>query len=633
MSYGIKFSNTPKNQTWQPLQGIASYPYNLARQPYSTVPRNRDRIIPSAPPYQSPSSFKSHGLELSASGVASQEDLVVDNDEDIGELHERASRQSGGISVAAAGYSEQATAAAANDQNLRVFGRSKTRLANASLMHNKFCRRRDRQFLDKPSSCIKRRRRAWWRQRTSRSFLWKLTSPRSEQQKHYALKLRTLSSNVDFSLVTEVGRSWRPLVFALKKVPNTMRENPRALSRLDRLMCIPNPMSKAYGALVPAMHEHEIACRLTLSVDPSEATAIPYPLHIPDCFMAESSGEPTSKNIMERVQDTSEPSPGQSKTIKLGRGRLEFGRNRFNLQATTVLERDKTHAGCCELSQTTENPLDCRTSEWPSSNRQAVKARVNGRLNSWSSQKRALHCASLCSPDVTEELGGTLKSSSLSTDNACSPLGFHIADPAERASQSSRDMKPLFWEYSLYRGPLGEKVKVHYCKSLADTERIARHFFDQEVIGFDIEWKSNASAKEGIKKNVALIQLASEERIALFHIARFRGGDTVDNLVPETFKYIMQSPRITKVGVSIKADCTRLRRFMGIESRGLFELSHLYKLVKYSPNDASSVDKRLVRLATQVEEHLGLPLWKGQDVRSSDWSADLNYEQVQCKQA
>ena len=499
-SYGIKFSNTPTNQTWQPSQGITSSPSNPARQPCSTVPRNRDRIIPNARPYQPPSSSKSHGLELFASGVAPEDDRVVDKDEDIGQLHERASRQSDEISAVAAGYSEQATAAAANVQGFRFFGQSKARLANGSLMHDKFCRQRDRQFLDKPSSCIKRRRRARWGQRTLRSFLWNSTSLRSEQQEYYAQK-------------------------------------------------------------------------------------------------------------------------------------LEFGRNRLNVQATTVLERDKNHAGCCELSRTSEKPLDCRTSERPSPNRQAVKAIVDGRLNSWSSQKRALHCVSLCSPDATEELGGTFKSSSLSTNNACSPLGFRIADPAERASQSSRDTKPLLWEYSLYRGPLGEKVKVHYCKSLADTERIARHFFDQEVIGFDIEWKSNASAKEGIKKNVALIQIASEERIALFHIARFRGEDTVDNLVPETFKYIMQSPRITKVGVSIKADCTRLRRFMGIESRGLFELSHLYKLVKYSPNDAGSVDKRLVRLATQVEDHLGLPLWKGQDVRSSDWSADLNYEQVQCKQA
>ena len=248
------------------------------------------------------------------------------------------------------------------------------------------------------------------------------------------------------------------------------------------------------------------------------------------------------------------------------------------------------------------------------------------------SQKFALHCASSLDPAsaVEPDLPSTLPV--MPNSSSCSPLGFRITDTVlESVSRLDQNTTPMHWDYALYRGPLGEKVKVHYCKSKADTERIARLFFDEEVLGFDIEWKPNATANEGIKKNVALIQIASEKRIALFHIARFRGEDSVDNLVTPTFKWIMQSPRITKVGVSIKADCTRLRRFMGIESRGLFELSHLHKLVKHSASDAGSINKRLVRLATQVEEHLGLPLWKGQDVRSSDWSVELNYQQVQCK--
>lgn len=218
---------------------------------------------------------------------------------------------------------------------------------------------------------------------------------------------------------------------------------------------------------------------------------------------------------------------------------------------------------------------------------------------------------------------------SVSTHQGHGPAGFHIPDALlYDTSDQQRDL--MRWTYGLYRGPNGERVKVHYCKTRTDTERIARLFLDEEVLGFDIEWKANCSAWQGIKKNVALIQIACETRIALFHIARFWGEDSVENLVAPTFKELMESQHITKVGVAIKSDCTRLRRFMGIDSRGLFELSHLYKLVKYSATDASSVDKKLVKLATQVEEHLGLPLWKGADVRSSDWSeGELDYEQVQ----
>ncbi|MCJ1257067.1 hypothetical protein MMC24_004892 [Lignoscripta atroalba] len=206
---------------------------------------------------------------------------------------------------------------------------------------------------------------------------------------------------------------------------------------------------------------------------------------------------------------------------------------------------------------------------------------------------------------------------------------FRIPETRLRdAMLSSRSTAAAYWQYSLYRGPKGEKVKVHYCKSRETTERISQLFLDQEVVGFDIEWKPQALAIEGAKKNVSLIQLASEERIALFHIARFAKDDNIVDLVAPTLKRIMENPHISKVGVSVKADCTRLRKFMGIEARGLFELSHLYKLVKFSAGNVKRIDKRLVALGQQVEEHLQLPMWKG-DVRSSDWSEELSYKQIE----
>lgn len=209
------------------------------------------------------------------------------------------------------------------------------------------------------------------------------------------------------------------------------------------------------------------------------------------------------------------------------------------------------------------------------------------------------------------------------------PLAFQIPEEKLReAMLASRSTGKAYWQYTLYENAIGTKVSVHYCRSKEATERIVELFMDQKVIGFDIEWKAQAFATEGIKKNVSLIQVASEERIALFHIARYSKGDAIDDLVGPSLRKLMESPTITKVGVSIKSDCTRLRKFMGIECRGLFELSHLYKLVKYSPVGAEKIDKRLVALARQVEEHLQLPLWKG-EVRSSDWSEALTYQQVQ----
>ncbi|KAL9577282.1 MAG: hypothetical protein Q9212_006469, partial [Teloschistes hypoglaucus] len=212
---------------------------------------------------------------------------------------------------------------------------------------------------------------------------------------------------------------------------------------------------------------------------------------------------------------------------------------------------------------------------------------------------------------------------------AGSPLGYHIPSAKMRESLlASRSSRSAFWQYTFYQGPKGEKVKVHYCKSLETMERIAKLFLNEKVLGFDIEWKPSATAKDGIRKNVALIQIASEERIALFHLARFAKGNTVDEVLSPTFKKLMESDSISKVGVSVKGDSSRLRKYMNIESRGLFELSHLYKLVKFCTADVKKINKMLVGLAKQVEEHLLLPMYKDQSVRASDWSEDLNYEQI-----
>ncbi|KAI4118978.1 MAG: hypothetical protein LQ345_001060 [Seirophora villosa] len=230
---------------------------------------------------------------------------------------------------------------------------------------------------------------------------------------------------------------------------------------------------------------------------------------------------------------------------------------------------------------------------------------------------------------LEEETDQVSRSNDASDAQAGSLIGYCIPEVRMREClQAPRTARSAYWQYTLYEGPKAEKVKVHYCKSLETSERIAKRFLNERVIGFDIEWKPQASAKEGIRKNVAVIQLASEDRIAIFHLARFSKGDSIDELVAPSLRRIMESASITKVGVSIKSDCTRVRKFLGINSRGLFELSHLYKLVKYATNDVKKINKMLVSLATQTEQHLLLPMYKDESVRSSDWSEDLNYEQI-----
>jgi len=217
-------------------------------------------------------------------------------------------------------------------------------------------------------------------------------------------------------------------------------------------------------------------------------------------------------------------------------------------------------------------------------------------------------------------------------DPPVTTLSYRMDEDAFRAARLAPPGSPeSFWSYTMYRGPGddGAKVKVHYCKSNHTMERVCRQYFAKEkVLGFDLEWMPDATKAQGPRRNVCLAQLASESRVALFHLSLF---PKKDELVSPTFKQIMEDPDITKTGVWIKGDCTRLRNFLGIQSRGIFELSHLYKLVKYSKTgETQLVNRKLVTLAKQVQDHLHLPMFKGADVRSSDWSQQLRLDQIIC---
>ncbi|KAE8152559.1 ribonuclease H-like protein [Aspergillus avenaceus] len=192
-------------------------------------------------------------------------------------------------------------------------------------------------------------------------------------------------------------------------------------------------------------------------------------------------------------------------------------------------------------------------------------------------------------------------------------------------SNNPAQTTPKYWSHRLPKTP---NITVHYCKTLASTEEIAQKFLQDKVLGLDLEWKANAPASDGILSNVSMIQLANESRIALFHLALFKPARGRQHLVSPTLKRIIESPDITKVGVSIKADCTRLRKFLNIHARAIFELSHLYRLVKYCRSEPKNVNKRLVSLTQQVEEYFGLPLAKDEDVRCGDWTTSLAYSQV-----
>jgi hypothetical protein len=217
-------------------------------------------------------------------------------------------------------------------------------------------------------------------------------------------------------------------------------------------------------------------------------------------------------------------------------------------------------------------------------------------------------------------------------------LDFQIPEDTLRTAMlASENTRASFWSPKMYRGAEGQSLITHYCRTKEIAERVAQHFLKEKVVGFDIEWRPFSSIYS-IKQNVSLIQLACEDRVALFHIALFP-GNTPEDLMPATLMTILESPDIYKAGVAVKGDFSRLQKYLNIIPQGVFELSRLHNVVEYHETDAKKQQSnRLTGLAAQVLQHLQLPLYKGAqleddpadtaNVRRSDWSKPLSLQQI-----
>ncbi|KAI1187642.1 hypothetical protein F5B17DRAFT_398704 [Nemania serpens] len=185
-----------------------------------------------------------------------------------------------------------------------------------------------------------------------------------------------------------------------------------------------------------------------------------------------------------------------------------------------------------------------------------------------------------------------------------------------------------WWRHDYYRNSQSRCVEVLYSTTKAQSEAIAQQFADEPVLGFDMEWPLDADRRPRLQDKIALIQLASERKIALFHLSQHE-GTTVDDFMAPTLKAILESPKIIKAGVAvINADFRRLRDNFNLEPKGAFELSHLHNLVRFGATTPRQATTKLCALSKLVELHLGLPLEKG-SARTSDWSKRLSYTQTQ----
>ncbi|KAF2209924.1 hypothetical protein CERZMDRAFT_69751 [Cercospora zeae-maydis SCOH1-5] len=190
------------------------------------------------------------------------------------------------------------------------------------------------------------------------------------------------------------------------------------------------------------------------------------------------------------------------------------------------------------------------------------------------------------------------------------------------AVTASHESNAAYWSHQLYKSLDGKSPVVYYCKTLETAERQCKLFIGEPVLGFDLEWEIHSNLyKSPAKKCVSLIQIAAEDKICLIHVALF-SGDKNEQLLPPSLKTILEDANVAKAGVNVSNDALRIKHCLGVDMRGIFELSHMYRLVK-TPDQVSF---KMVNMAEQVQNTLLLPL-KKDEVRVSAWSKSLSGQQ------
>lgn len=153
--------------------------------------------------------------------------------------------------------------------------------------------------------------------------------------------------------------------------------------------------------------------------------------------------------------------------------------------------------------------------------------------------------------------------------------------------------------------PLYEGIRISDVV-LADTMAAAadacRQLLAEPVLGFDTESRPTF-AKGEVSTGPHLIQLATDARAWLFPV-RLTGSHPA-------LRQLLESPAVLKVGFGLGSDLAQLRGKLGIEARGVLDLSRA--LPREAPN-------KTLGAKTAVARYLGQRMRKSKHVTTSNWA-------------
>lgn len=142
--------------------------------------------------------------------------------------------------------------------------------------------------------------------------------------------------------------------------------------------------------------------------------------------------------------------------------------------------------------------------------------------------------------------------------------------------------------------------EIYVINTPEQADMAVRYLRQFPILGIDTE--TRPSFKRGENHKVALLQLATDERCYLFRLNKF--GLTIPLI------QLLESPRVAKVGISLKDDFYMLHKWMPFEPQNVIELQTFVQ-------DLGITDMSLQKIYANI---FGNKISKSQ--RLSNWEAD-----------
>lgn len=142
---------------------------------------------------------------------------------------------------------------------------------------------------------------------------------------------------------------------------------------------------------------------------------------------------------------------------------------------------------------------------------------------------------------------------------------------------------------------------VHLVESAADAAAARAALLTADVLGFDTESKPTF-AKGEVSTGPHLIQLATDDRVYLFHVA---GSPAL-----ETLKTVLEASQVLKVGFGLGDDLRRLQSKLGIACAPIVDLAIALRREKHAAVGAK----------TAVAMFFGKRLQKSKRTSTTNWA-------------